>query len=133
MKIASAVLIAAGLVMYPADVQAQGRSLNLLAAINLPADQQDLFTRQTAEALATSRVPTAKEAAQLALDVIARGPGLEAREGYRVSGLYLMGRDVTGFASRGDLFWEVQISFLEGVSRVLWVSTSTKAVKMVFP
>jgi hypothetical protein len=107
---------------------------NLLEAVRKPSDQQDELVKREAEKLAKSQVPSADEASKLALGAFLKKPGLDARENWRVTGLYRMGCNVPNFAKEGDLVWEVRISRLaSGVSGVIWVSTTTKNARVLFP
>ena len=45
----------------------------------------------------------------------------------------MIGRDVPGFAATGELFWEVKGAITLQVTRVVWVSTTTRTVKEIFP
>lgn len=63
----------------------------------------------------------------------AAGSGRDAREAVEVTGLYTIGRDVPGFAAAGELFWEVKGAIFLQVIRVVWVSTTTRTVKEIFP
>src|SRR5947207_5381717 len=108
---------------------------NFLDAINLPAEQQDWWTKGVIQKLTNSLVPTPQEADQLALAAFIRNPGLDARERLLVTGLYYIGLDVPGFAQDGDLFWEIHVvrSHIEdGTTGVIWISTTTKATKILF-
>lgn len=107
---------------------------NLLDEVTRPTEKQNLFIKNLADKLAKSQVPSRDEADQLALGSFLKKPGLDAREKSRVAGLYLVGREVEGFAREGDLVWEVRISRLgSGVAGIVWVSTTTKKVKILFP
>jgi hypothetical protein len=107
---------------------------NLRDGVGKPSDQQDDFTKKEAEKLAKSQVPTAEEAAKLALGAFLKKPGVDARESWRVVGLYRIGRDVTDFAKAEDLVWEIHITRMaSGVSGVVWVSTTTQSAKVLFP
>jgi hypothetical protein len=109
---------------------------NLLDAVKKPTSQQDNFIKQEAEKLVKSQVPTAEEAGKLALGAFLKKPGLSAVESGRVTGLYRISRDVEHFAKAGDLIWEIRVSRMSnepGVSGLIWVSTSTKSVKVLFP
>ena len=107
---------------------------NLRDGVGKPAGQQDDFTKKEAEKLAKSQVPTSEEASKLALAAFVKQPGLDARESWRVVGLYRIGRDVTDFAKAEDLVWEIRITRMgEGVSGIVWVSTTTKSAKVLFP
>ncbi|RIK74511.1 MAG: hypothetical protein DCC67_16515 [Planctomycetota bacterium] len=89
---------------------------------------------EAAETLAQSRVPTAEDAAKLAIDELNATVGIDARESWEATGLFRLGRDAPGFASDGDLIWEVRVSrMLAGVSAVIWVSTSTAEARVLFP
>jgi hypothetical protein len=106
----------------------------LLEAVGKPSDQHDDFIKNEAEKLAKSHVPSADDARKLALAAFLKKPGLDARENLQVTGLYRIGRDVTDFAKEGDLVWEIHISrVVSGISGVVWVSTTTKNVKVLFP
>jgi len=111
-----------------AVAQEQGlQSSNFLRAITRPANQQDALTKEIVQRLATSQIHTPKDAESF-------GGMLDARSKAEVTGLYVSGLDVPGFGIRGDLFWEVTVSILGvQVTRVVWVSASTRAVKVVFP
>ena len=117
-----------------AELRAIPYTDNLRDGVSKPADQQDDFTKKEAEKLAKSQVPTSEEASKLALAAFVKQPGLDARESWRVDGLYRIGRDVTDFAKAEDLVWEIRITRMgEGVSGIVWVSTTTKNAKVLFP
>jgi hypothetical protein len=128
-RIASLILLFAT-IAYAQEPAPVRRSVNLLAAISQRKERQDRYTQDIAERLARSHVRTAREAEELAL----RHVSLNARGLSEVTGLYLLARDVPGFATSNTLFWEVRTSLLgTGVWSVLWVSAETKAVKTIFP
>ncbi len=107
---------------------------NLLDTVSKPPAQQDPFSKALAERLAKSLVPTRGDAEKLAIAAYLHRPGLDALEGERVAGLYCIGRDVPHFASKGDLVWEVHVRRLQtDLSGVIWVSTTTKAARVLFP
>jgi hypothetical protein len=137
MHTSKTIVVAAMVLMWMVQsLSAQGRqSMNFLPTLKLPTAQQDALTQSVAQQLAKTAVPTAKDAESIVLSfLINGGPGLDAREGLEVAGLYAIARDVPGFAKTGDLFWEVRLGhFGVRVSRVVWVSTSTKSVKTLFP
>jgi hypothetical protein len=112
----------------PVTAQTPASRYNFLDGINLPTAQQDEMTRQVAEQLKTTAVPTTKDAIALGWSA----GTVAAYEIVRVSGLYVVGVDVPGFANARDLAWEVRIYTGPGIRRVLWVSTTTKAVKVLF-
>ena len=117
-----------------ASAQTRGdRSWNLLAAILKSPAQQDTFTKDIAKQLAMSQVPTWRDAARIAANFVVTHSGLPSDEIWEVTGLYVIGVDVPDYAARNDLVWEVGFFNVPGVRRVLWVSTTTKAVKTVFP
>jgi hypothetical protein len=128
-------LVSVTLMATAADFKPPPYADNLLDAVSKPSDQQDAFIKEEAAKLAKSQVPTADEAAKLAIAAFLKEPGLDARETWpRAAGLYRIGRDVTDFAKAGDLVWEVRVSrMVSGVSGVIWVSTTTKSVKVLFP
>jgi len=128
------VIAAMALLVVAAEFRPIPYADNLRDGVSKPSDQQDDFIKKEAERLAKSQVPTAEEAAKLALGAFIKQPGLDARETGRVVGLYRVGRDVTNFAKAGDLVWEIHISrSFSGVSGVVWVSTTTKNAKVLFP
>ncbi len=100
-----------------------------------PLAEQTEATRPIAAKLAKSQVPTEEEARKLALGAFLRHVGVDARERWRVTGLIQIGRDVPEFAKEGDLVWEVRITRLgqDHVSGVIWVSTTTKQARVLFP
>jgi hypothetical protein len=107
---------------------------NFMNAVKKPAAVQDWFTKEMAQKLAKSVVRTPEEAEKLALSAFIKKPGLDAREGWRATGLYLIGRDVAGFAAAGELVWEVRVARAgAGVSGLMWVSAKSKAVRLLFP
>jgi len=112
-----------------------GKTDNLRDAVSKPPDQQDALIKEEAAKLAKSQVPAADEAEKLALGALLKKPGLDMRETLpRVVGLYRIGKDVTNFANAGDLVWELHITRPDaGVSGVVWVSTTTKSAKVLFP
>lgn len=118
-----------------ADLLPTSYSDNLLEAVRNPSEQQNVFIKQEAAKLAKSQVPTAELAVNLAVNAYLKKPGLDAQETLpKVTGLFRVGRDVADFAKAGDLFWEIRITrSSEGVSGVIWVSTTTKSVKVLFP
>jgi hypothetical protein len=106
---------------------------NYLERINLPTAQQDAATQSVVKQLATTSVPTVKDAVTVGMFALHNTPNaLSADETVSVSGLYTIGGDAPGFARHGDLVWEVVISVGDGVRRVIWVSTTTKATRVLF-
>jgi hypothetical protein len=85
--------------------------------------------------LRESKVPTAAKAEGIAWDAKRRAAGgIDAQEHARVVGLVRSAVTIPGYASRGDLIWIVRIFF--GPREVLqeaWVSSSTGAVRWIFP
>ena len=75
--------------------------LDLLA---LPAEEQPQFIRELAAKLAKSHVPTRKDAETAGLAVFHK-VGLDMREGWEATGLFILGRDVPDFGSEGELIW----------------------------
>jgi len=107
---------------------------NLLQAIRKPANQQREFIKTQADKLAQSRVPTPEAARELANQAFIKKPGMDAREGTRVVGLYRAGRGIKDFAKERDLVWEVQVCRVgSGISGIIWISTTTKKAKVLFP
>jgi hypothetical protein len=126
--------IVAGLRAYGADSPSPTGNENYFEALANPAATHDSETKRVAAQLAKSRVPTSKQAAEVALQTFVKKPGLDAREMWGVSGLYRLGLDVPDFGAAGDLIWEVRISRdFAGVSGVIWVSSSTGATRLLFP
>jgi hypothetical protein len=117
-----------------AEVKLLPHTDNLFDAVNRPVAEQDSFIREEAQKLAKSLVPTREDAERLALGAFLKSPGLDARETWSIAGLYRLGRDVARFAAAGDLVWELRV-FRSGVGvwGVVWVSTTTRAVKVLFP
>ena len=126
----AAITIAVVLAILPQCAIAQElglRSSNFLHAIARPVEQQDTLTKEIVQRLIASEIRTPKDAESF-------GGILDARSKAEVTGLYVSGVDVAGFANRGDLFWEVTVSIIGvQVTRVVWVSASTRAVRVVFP
>jgi hypothetical protein len=137
MKIYTSILmlLAAVVVVSAADLKPIPYADNLLEAVSKPSEQQDAFIKEEAAKLAKSQVPTQDAAVKLAVASFLKSPGLDDRETLpRVVGLYRIGRDVTDFAKTGDLVWELRVSRMaSGVSGVIWVSTTTKQAKVLFP
>jgi hypothetical protein len=106
---------------------------NYLAAINLPAEKQNWKQKDAVQKLAQSLVPTREAADTLALGAFEKQPGLDDRELEYVAGLYFLGRDIAGFGKTGDLFWEVRVRRGDGMSGVIWISTTTKTALILFP
>lgn len=126
------VMVAGTLLAFAADREAIPCLGNLREALSKPANQQDDFLKKMAEKLAKSQVPTADQASSLALGAFLKKT--DARESVCVSGLYIIGRDVADFASAGDLVWEIHITRpFHAVSGVVWVSTTTKKARVLFP
>jgi hypothetical protein len=115
------------------DLRLRNRlDVNLLEeALKTPSDPQHFLLDGVAEALAKSQVPTQQEAARLAM----LSTFLSGEEfGPKVVGLFRLGRDTPDFGKVGDLFWEVRIFNAPGfISRVIWVSTTTKKSRVLFP
>ena len=128
-------IVAVTLLAFAAELRPVRYTDNLRDAVSKPPVHQDSFIKEESAKLARSQVPTADEAAKLALGAFLNKPGLDARETLpQIAGLYRIGRDVTNFAKAGDLVWELHITRLsEGVSGVVWVSTTTKRAKVLFP
>jgi hypothetical protein len=106
---------------------------NYLDRINQPTAQQDEVARSVSKRLAATLVPTVKDAVAVGMFALHNTPNaLAANETVSVSGLYELGGDAAGFARQGDLVWEVVISVGSGLRRVIWVSTTTKATRVLF-
>jgi hypothetical protein len=138
MKIYTSILalVAVALLTFAGELKPISYADNLLDAVSKPTDQQDVFIKGEAQKLAKSQVPTREDALKLALGVFGSKPGLDALETWRVTGLYRIGRDAGKFTKAGDLVWEIRITRMgnnPGVSGVIWVSTTTKSVKILFP
>lgn len=109
---------------------------NLLDTITLPQEKQDPLTKSAVTQLAASAVPLVQDASRLAVDAItvAQGPGLDMRDGWKVTALFRLANSVPTFGAEGDLIWEVRVHRDNGtIIRVLWVSTTTKAVRELVP
>lgn len=107
----------------------------LRAELKQPVDQQSEVVRGVIRTLAKSQVPTEEDARKLALSAFVKVVGLDAREGWHVTQVFKMGRDVPEFANEGDLMWEVRMTRKgdDHVSGVIWVSTTTKQARVLFP
>jgi hypothetical protein len=107
---------------------------NLLVEVLKPsADQNDFIQVLTAK-LAKSLVPTRQIASELAERAVFKQTGLDARDHLPVVGLFRVGRDIPDFAKAEDLVWEVHLTRGRiGVANVIWVSTTTKVAKTLFP
>ncbi len=107
----------------------------LREALSKPADQQPEAIQELVRKLSKSQVPTEEAAEKLALGALHKQVGIDAREKWHVTQLFSIGRDVPEFAKEGDLVWEVHFSRwgLDHVSGVVWVSTTTKQARVLFP
>ena len=90
------------------------------------------------ETLRRSKVPTERAAERLVSD--ARDAALAAHdlEGMRVDGLVKIGRDMPGYAARGDMVWIVVCddgSWIGkgGVVQVGWVNSANGLIRWIFP
>lgn len=107
---------------------------NLLDALKKPANQQSTFTRKVSQHLSKSLVPKRKDAEKLAFHAFFKKFGMGDNDSFHVTGLYRLGVDVPQFAAARDLIWEVRVERFDfGVAGVVWVSTTTKHVKVIFP
>jgi hypothetical protein len=107
---------------------------SFMDTISLVPEKQDSLTKEAVAKLAGSAVPTANDAASLAFSALVSGPGLSAQDGWTVTGLFGLGSPLAGFGAQGDLVWEVRVHRGPArVIRVLWVSTTTKAVRALVP
>lgn len=100
-----------------------------------PVDQQSEVVRGVIKVLSKSQVPTEDDAKKLALGAFVQQVGLDAREKWSVTQLFKIGRDVPEFAKEGDHVWEVRMTRQgdDHVSGVVWVSTTTKTARVLFP
>jgi hypothetical protein len=96
------------------------------------------LARDTVARLAKTQVPTIDKAKQVALEYN-RGQGAgEAREQFDVTGLVRSGRNVEGFAQKGDFIWIVRFVIpadrgaTGGITQQYWISSTTGAVRSVF-
>ena len=110
---------------------------NFIDFIKLPPDQQTPMVKEVATKLGASAVPRAEDAWRLALAALDDGPGHPSSDGLTVTGLVRMGASggVPALGSTGDLVWEVRANRGSPgeIVRVLWVSTTTKAVRELVP
>jgi hypothetical protein len=110
---------------------------NFIDFIKLPPDQQTPIVKEVVTKLAASVVPRAEDAWRLALAALDDGPGHPSSDGLTVTGLVRIGANggVPGLGSTGDLVWEVRANRGSPgeIVRVLWVSTTTKAVRELVP
>ena len=110
---------------------------NFIDFVKLPQDQQSPLVKEVAAKLAASVVPSAEDAWRLALAALDDGPGHPSSDGLTVTGLVSIGASggIPSFGSRGDLVWEVRANRGSAgqIVRVLWVSTTTKAVRELVP
>ena len=110
---------------------------NFIDFIKLPPDQQTPMVKAVATKLAASIVPRAEDAWRLALAALDDGPGHPSSDGLTVTGLVSIGANggIPSFGSTGDLVWEVRANrgSSGNIVRVLWVSTTTKAVRELVP
>lgn len=134
MKTVASILVLVGLSLFTsaAELKPITQSDNLLTSV--VEAQDEIYIKEQIQKLAKSQVPHAEDAQSLALEAFQKMPGLDARENWRTTGLFRAGRDVKDFAKEGDLVWEVRISRSgSGVSGIIWVSTTTKKAKVLFP
>jgi len=107
---------------------------SLLETIALPPEKRDVLTKQVVIQLAASAVPRMEDASRVALGYVVSGPGLDARDGWKVTGLFRLAVPISALASPGDLVWKVRVHRMPGeIVRVLLVSTTTKSVREMFP
>ena len=109
---------------------------NILDLLSLPAEKQPQVIRELAAKLAKSHMPTRRDAETAGLSAFHK-IGLDMREGWEATGLFILGRDVPDFGAEGDLIWEITIyrtiSQPAGVSGIVWVSAAKKTTKILFP
>lgn len=107
---------------------------NYYEALAKSSDTYDDATKRVAAKIAKSRVPTHEQAEKIALRAFISKPGVDAREAWTATGLYVLGRDMPDFGVSGDLIWEIRVVRMAGaISGVVWVSSSTGASRILFP
>jgi hypothetical protein len=103
---------------------------NYLAILEMSPEKRS----ESFSTLLTSAVPSRNEALSLTQKYWFRNHGLLAEESFAVTGLYRIGREIKGFAARGDWVWEVRVLHLNlSVDGVLWVNAQSKKVIVFGP
>jgi len=87
-----------------------------------------------AEKLAKTKVPTMKEARQIAAEKVRPTAHIyDAITLTSVVGIFELGRKVAKFGEEGDFVWVVRFVRKGGVTQELWISSSTGEVQMLLP
>jgi hypothetical protein len=87
-----------------------------------------------AEKLAKTKVPTVKDARQIAAEKVRPTAHIyDAITMSNVVGIFELGRKVAKFGEEGDLVWVVRFVRKGGVTQELWISSSTGEVRMLLP
>lgn len=104
---------------------------NQLPLFDLPASER---LGNSFDALLASAVPSRKAALKTATEYWHGHHGLLAEEGIGVTGLYRIGREINGFASRNDWVWELHITHLGvGLDGVIWINAHNKNILALGP
>ena len=98
---------------------------NYLAVLDISLDKPS----ERFDALAASLVPSRSAARELAAKYWFATHGLLAEERLDVSGLFRIGRDIEGFASRNDWVWEVRV-WHDGLALdgVIWINAHSQKI-----
>jgi hypothetical protein len=105
----------------------QANSLNFVDRILSPEDNVGNPTKQVVELLAASAVPAARDAWELANRAAG---GLDARDAVEVTGLYYV--STPELPMKLDLVWEVRTIRVPTVHRIVLVSATTRAVRVLY-
>jgi len=83
--------------------------------------------------MASSTVPTGREAADIVLKEIMADPddGLSAMESVVAKLAFALGRDIPSFGKKGERVWQVHRSSLGQTISIIWVNAETKATHTI--
>lgn len=103
---------------------------NYLSQLDLPSNKR--FA--SFNTLLSSQVPSREAAIKIATDYWFKHHGLLAEEGIGVRGLYRIGRDIDGFASRDDWVWEMHVKHLGlALDGVILINAHTEKIQALGP
>ncbi|WP_255989255.1 hypothetical protein [Chitinolyticbacter albus] len=103
---------------------------NYLPIFQLPREKH----AESFETLLASSIPSPSTAEDLATRYWFSNHGLLAEEGLRVSGLFRIGRDIKGFAAKGEWVWEVRVTHLGfSLDGVIWINAHSKKIHAFGP
>lgn len=104
----------------------KARDGNYLNQFALPAKER----AHSFEELLASELPSVEAARKAVFAYWVREQGLLAEESTHVSGLYRIGRDIPGLATRGQWVWEVRVLHFDGgIDGLIWINAHSKEMQ----